>query len=383
MADDLIGALKAGEPPPYAKLLADGPKIPDALVALGEDLRKYEGEPENIHEVVLEKWRPHLELRKDEDFRFNRDVKQQGGTNTPAQGLRKWASGEGGYAMNVNLPGVHEFMAELFEVIKASHRGTQTNELDLFHGHVVPNAASKDLAIIFHAKEYPREELEPGGFKEEVFAKAGIVRPGRGRFGVGDPAMTERNFLWLLSENKIWVLSDPNRTGPAPDPKFAQLLQGSDERSKQFGTVAESKFGTDIFNVNYFPEHLEGPKGKQVFFAPVGQWAVLFELGMRFPHVRPEQIKEIYDRTGSSRAKTEEILGGGSSAQNQSPAQVGPAPQPRGGPPPRATQSAAPQPVPVGRLAEMFPNLARDVLQAVLAQCGGDLQRAINALLEM
>lgn len=123
------------------------------------------------------------------------------------------------------------------------------------------------------------------------------------------------------------------------------------------------------------PRHLEGPKEKQVFFAPKGQWAVLFALEKEFPDKSREVIKNVYEETGYSEARTRERLRTMSTTQPQ--------PQAQATHPPRPPKSAARQTGPVDQLAEMFPNQPREVMQDILDQCDGSIERAADFLLGM
>lgn len=308
-AQDLLKATRGDSSPApgYARRLCDGPKLPDVLSTIWQVI---DNDSAPVREIVLEALYEHMTPRH--SLAFTGPV-----AANAERVLRNWASGEGGYAFDVPLPGLHDFMARLFVLITQHHPGTAINELDLFHGHVVPTESPRDLVVLFHAKELPEEMVSSS--QRGMWTSAGVLRPGTPTFKRTEAAMRERNFLWALSTNSLWLLTDPGRTGPGADPSFATLIAPEGRMSelgaqqKVFGTVTESSFGQDLMNVNYFPGQLSGQGSgtaaeQQLFFTPVGSWGVTMALHRTFPTATREEVAATYADAGDSLAKCKRIL---------------------------------------------------------------------------
>jgi hypothetical protein len=168
----------------------------------------------------------------------------------------------------------------------------------LFHGHVVPNEAGRDVVIVFQAKEYPTGTVND--FRMDQYTKQGLLTPGMAKFSLGDTVMNQRNFIWTLKTNRVFLLNGAiRRTDPNSD--FYKLmidinngsipLTGDDVRA---GTVQEKVFGRELFSVNYFPNQLSGGDAEQVFFTPVGSWGALKKLQTMFPMVAADQVEALF-----------------------------------------------------------------------------------------
>ena len=271
-AEELLNRTREGDAPTYARRLCDGPELPQGLVELRDTIAQSTGKViDVVRSELANRLVPRAQLlRPDglhEKFESN---------------LRDWASGSGGKAFDINIPGINHFMAGLFELIVEHVPDTEINEFDLFHGHVVPTEKPRDLVILFHAKEYPARQaglfplLSPETIKQAT--ASGVIRNEQS-FGDDLKTMTDRNFLWVLSTNTLWALSDPERVGEKKDVDFATLLgvlgiedpelAALEEYQRTVGTVSEGNFGTDLMNVNYFPQHIPGGAREALFFTPI------------------------------------------------------------------------------------------------------------------
>jgi hypothetical protein len=154
--------------------------------------------------------------------------------------------------------------------------------MDLFHGHVFMNAQHKELGIIFHAKEYPTEQAV-GNSPFKSTPTTSTPQP----FSTSDASFQERNFMWLMSRNSLWMLgSDKDRAtgfaslmgGPTEEKLKAWMrikeidkkgVDATDEESDEqldlygqidsdtfqqmkTGTVESRFFGEELLDVNYF-----------------------------------------------------------------------------------------------------------------------------------
>ena len=295
VADRLIQQLHADQPPPYARLLADGPALNGSplLIRLRDAIAASQ---QPVEDLLLAEIRPPAAvLRAALDYR-------RSGKDTD-QTFRGMVSGNGSYPFD--LPdGIAGIMEKLFEMIKATQAGIEFSERDLFHGHIVAHEANRDIVVVFHAKEYPDQLLNP--FQRQRYIGAGLWTDTR-TFG-GAKSMDERNFLWTLCTNKLFLLTDPGRTGAKADQDFAALIQRDgeplDSDGKVLGTVYENYFGTERLGVNYFPNHLNDP----LFFAPRGGWGVVMYLEQKYPAVDRSTIERIYADTDESLVKTQAEL---------------------------------------------------------------------------
>jgi hypothetical protein len=111
-------------------------------------------------------------------------------------------------------PDVQTFLVALFHLIEKNHSTTKLNELDLYHGHMFMNDVAKELGIIFHAKELAEE------MSGAPFTKANTTVPAT-PFSNTEPAFLERNFMWVMSTNALWLLGDKDRTS-----KFSRISEG-------------------------------------------------------------------------------------------------------------------------------------------------------------
>jgi len=184
-----------------------------------------------------------------------------------------------GVIANLNSPGlkssknVHKFIYGLFDLVAAD--GHALNDQDLFHAHMVDvdvgGAATgkpqlRDVALVFHAKEYPTD----------LFPRAGI-RDVRGNlsptFDSRHPRFADRNYIWLLSQNRLWCISG----NPAVHSDFKELLFPADEAPDRTNFLYDDRIagrafkqdllGQEFAVANYFPNHLAGNhRHRKVFF---------------------------------------------------------------------------------------------------------------------
>lgn len=306
-AEQLLNRTREGEAPDYARRLCDGPELPEGIAALRDTIADSAGSVVDVvRSELASRLVPRAQLLKPgalhEDYEPN---------------LRDWASGSGRQAFDIDIPGINHFMAGLFDLIVQHVPGTEINEFDLFHGHVVLTERPRDLVILFHAKEYPAQDeplipLIDQGTVERGLA-SGVVRGDPG-FRDDVETMTDRNFLWVLSTNTLWLLSDRERAGEKRDPDFATLLKtiGIEEFEnfeRIVGTVDESHFGTDLMNVNFFPNHIPGGAKEALFFTPIANLDA--ELANRAPTTwEDRQTQTLQQRLPQRGAPTAPAAGG-------------------------------------------------------------------------
>lgn len=300
-AADLIKQLHAGKLPSYVVELGDGPDLSQSPVL--STLRTALANPQQpVVDLLMAAIRPVLTFRGKLDLRSS--------ATDAVRVFRGMVSGDGDRVFD--LPGgVAPVMEALFKKIKQEQDKRVTNrqleirfsERDLFHGHVVAHESEPDVVVLFHAKEYPDGEFPD--YRRAQLQKLGLYTDTR-TFG-NVASMSERNYLWSLRTNKLYLLTDPNRTGPKANPDFAALITqaGRGVSVLTAGTVSESFFGTELFAANYFPNHLNTGS---LFFTPKGPWAILKHLEVTYPEIDPVEIKRIYAETGESLETTRERL---------------------------------------------------------------------------
>jgi hypothetical protein len=312
IASALLTAMQSGKQiPGYARRLAAGPALPKTL----EDIKQAIADQKTVavRDIVLAALRPDMALRG--AFSFQNPVPDK---QAAEKRIRSFGSGEGEYAFDVP-GGLHGFFAQLYDTIAKHQPGTEVSMLDLFHGHVVPSEDHRDLIVLFHAKEWPSELTEnqwTGADRTETWKSEGLLQTIPKRFSTAGAEMDVRNFLWTLSMNEIWVLSDPKRKDPSQaDAGFLDLIAPGGDKGRLYseaetvpvGTVTESSFGIDLMNVMYFPQVLSGGPDEQLFFTPLGKWGTLMYLESQFPAVDPKQLAELFELTGESREDTKKL----------------------------------------------------------------------------
>lgn len=110
---------------------------------------------------------------------------------------------------------------------------------NLFHGHVRYNETLKDILIVFHAFEYPRD-LEPLKSSQAKEIESGIDEYNSKAIA----AFVWRNAIYSVNKNCVYI---PNIN---QEPYCSQLKRGPAE----YCTLDETKVGTRFFDINYFPE---------------------------------------------------------------------------------------------------------------------------------
>ncbi len=151
----------------------------------------------------------------------------------------KWISG--GPYLYTFPEKITSFFIHLFECIAHSIKHITLNKNDLFHGHVL-RTHDGNIVIIFHAKEYP-DDLAPWRMHKNGYTTQSTV-------------YRERNFLYSLRENKLWLIKAETTS---PDYLlFTQLIIPRDFReneeralAQRCFTVQADCFGTALFDINY------------------------------------------------------------------------------------------------------------------------------------
>lgn len=110
---------------------------------------------------------------------------------------------------------------------------------NLFHGHVLYNETLKDIFIVFHAFEYPCD-LEP-----QKSSQAKEIEPGIDEYdSEAIAAFAWRNAIYSVNNNCVYI------PDISQEPYCSQLRRGPAE----YCTLDETKVGTRLFDINYFPE---------------------------------------------------------------------------------------------------------------------------------
>lgn len=157
--------------------------------------------------------------------------------------LRPYISGSQDFSRYIVDLEAENFFKVLFKHIAQNSIVTpvKLTGWDLFHGHVFAIIDSEliypvDLAMVFHAKEYPRDYPFYGNQTQDP--------------RIGSQCQTSdhdyhlRNYLWLLSTNQV-VLLDPLQEG------FPKTWI---EPNTKFFTVDQDLFSSlRLFDLNYFP----------------------------------------------------------------------------------------------------------------------------------
>ena len=148
------------------------------------------------------------------------------------------------------VPEAARFIAHLFHHISSHSNGAvKLCGSDLFHAHLFVNG--EDVGLLFHAKEHPREfTLSSQQITEVGSAASGGARDPRTgtQHSTESPGYAERNFLWLASTHRLYLLMPHEPCFPTAD-----LL--SEFAGYQFATVDEAALGMrgapPLLDVNY------------------------------------------------------------------------------------------------------------------------------------
>lgn len=302
-ADKLVANLAAGTLPAGATNVYEAADaLPAVLVKVKDAIGKDPGT--SVWDILLGAIRNDIVFRPEFKFATGAwDAKRD-------KVFRGMSSGTSEYAFDLPKLNLAGFFADMFVGIVRGHPATAIYEFDLFHGHVVPNEAGRDVVIVFHAKEYPSDVVNQ--FQMQKYSDAHLLTPGKAPFTSKDALMDERNFVWTLSTNKVFLLNGAIRHKDLTS-EFVKLmdLDGTGKLPPdviQIGTVQEKLFGPELFTVNYFPTLLAGDPTTQVFINPVGRWGVLKHLETKYPKIPPAEITDIYEKSGDSLATTDKEL---------------------------------------------------------------------------
>lgn len=299
-ADQLVREINAGTSA-IATPVHTCQALPAALVSLADAINKTSGT--SVYDLF------QAVLKKTMVFRSTFAVKTPANDTARQQRVfRNMASGNGELAFDLTSLQLDAYLTDMFTGIAGNHAATKINERDLFHGHIVPNEANRDVAIIFHAKEYPDEEF---GARGNMYQQLNLASPGLANFNLASPLMPERNFVWTLSTNKIFLITGAPYSGKSAAQFDLLMTSGGSSPSalsmaaKQAATIQEKNFGVELFTVNYFPSQLASG---ELFFTPVGQWGILHKFEVDFPKITPQIIAQTYASTQDSQPQTLALL---------------------------------------------------------------------------
>lgn len=155
--------------------------------------------------------------------------------NLPRLILNWGSNGLLGAPWHFNDPHCDVFIKSLFETISLGHDEIHLTPHDLFHAHMLTyeHENASHLAMVFHAKEYPRSLA---GIKN-------FYRPLEEEFDVNDEEFEHRNFLFLSHLGTIYRV---NTNGACTD-LFSGVNYLSEEKVAQ--TLPKGHW---IGDVNYF-----------------------------------------------------------------------------------------------------------------------------------
>ncbi|MFC4158984.1 hypothetical protein [Chitinimonas lacunae] len=172
--------------------------------------------------------------------------------------VRKWGSG-GQMAWQFKNAALQGYFPQLFETIRSgmARRGHQVSlgKNDLFHGHIFAfeRDGVRDFGILFHAKEYPNDP----DFVEQNGGKGTDSD-----FSTRDRSYKLRNFLWLASASKVWLVRadkpalkplitsewlDPNSDDPLLRTLYQLQLRAVTLQDQYF-----AELGQPLGSINYF-----------------------------------------------------------------------------------------------------------------------------------
>jgi len=165
-------------------------------------------------------------------------------------------SGQRDMVLRLRAAETHTFITQLFRTIEAASDSVLA-PWDLYHGHMflympcgdASEAVPCELAMLFHAKEFPREyRMTKFGATYPVGhpAMGGERDPRVGsQCSVQDASFPLRNYLWLMSRNTVYQLQPQ-------DPAFPEEALSD----KEFWTVDQGALASRnccVLDVNYFP----------------------------------------------------------------------------------------------------------------------------------
>ena len=166
-----------------------------------------------------------------------------------------WGSGSHSEVWRFDNEALNDHFKSLFKLIETCGVNVSLSRWDLFHGHIYeikPQGGIKDILILFHGKEYPRDLARANG--------KGMESP----FTTEDEGFRERNYLYLQSSRKIYVLSGAPTAQwkrlitqtwlwEAEEPWARELLE-LQLKANTFQDGVFMEFGRGLGNVNYFIE---------------------------------------------------------------------------------------------------------------------------------
>lgn len=181
--------------------------------------------------------------------------------------------GSGGRLGNVKIFSgrIEKFFQDLFNAIVQYGRNEEILLVadDLFHGHVMVLHDKEtnfcDIVIVFHAKEFPADLPEAGGFKNRAASPTNFNMR-------NDKAFNKRNFVYSLRSHTL-VNLQKNSSGKDYQ-KYKELITEYDPSfDLMVNTLREHYFGKNLFDINYFPnlyglaKDIADPKKCPVLFA--------------------------------------------------------------------------------------------------------------------
>ena len=254
----LSEALKQSSEPKssgFCKELPSILKIPEELQLILK-LIAQPGSPETslIRSQILALTTPLLEgpLSLDLSSQIFQEAKKK---NLTFSKLEKPSWFAGGDAQNYRIPKTQDleaFFSNLFLLIpKYSEpwNPTQLSRADLFHAHLIAHQRLKDLILIFHAKEYPRDHpsLCPSCLMRGLFDTFALHLPTSIQSHPPSELYVRRNYLISLRQKKLCGLNTTQ------DP-FLKLAQDDGDGSTLDPVKSSDlKESGQIMNLHFFP----------------------------------------------------------------------------------------------------------------------------------
>jgi|GEM_PF-1044795 hypothetical protein len=247
----------------FCTSLPAGVVTPDELTSVLEQISQVEPPPpEEVRNLIIQQTKPLIHGTQDIDLPSPIYLMTQE-LGVSFSNLEKPSWFSGGNDKNYRVPknkGVGTYFEELFIKITESAipwNPTVLSRSDLFHGHLIYHRKLKDLLIVFHAKEYPRENPSLGsGFSmRRLFDLFNLHLSAQVKTQPPTDSYLRRNFLISLRQRKLCGVNTRNRA-------FAPLAQNQGDGST-LDSVKASDLGKlgEIMNINFFAS-----EGSPLFF---------------------------------------------------------------------------------------------------------------------
>lgn len=238
-------------------------RTPDEITSVLEQISQADPpSPEKVRNLIIQQTEPLAQGTQDIDLPSPIYLMTQE-LGVSFSNLEKPSWFSGGNEKNYRLPKTASFgnyFKDLF--IKVTETAipwnpTVLSRSDLFHGHLIYHSTLKDLIIVFHAKEYPRENpsLCSGCSMRKLFDLFSLHLSPQIKTQPATDSYLRRNFIISLRQRKLCGANTRIRG-------FAPLAQSQGDGST-LDSVKASDLGKlgEIMNINFFAS-----EGAPLFF---------------------------------------------------------------------------------------------------------------------